>query len=356
MSKTTDHSMSRRAFISSGGVVMISSLSTGLGLHTKNAAAATGGKEAVPGRKFDGSRPAGAKSRIVLIRTSDRAEGVRRSLALLNINPANGRDVLVKPNFNTSDETPGSTHNDTLRAILDWARAHGAKSLAIGDRSGPEPTEQVLQKKKIPELAAGFDARVINFDALGEEGFVKVNPPGSHWKDGFLMAKPVVETECVISTCCLKTHQYGGIFTLSLKNSVGTVPRKGFTYMRELHSSADQRKMIAEINTGYRPALIILDGLEAFVDEGPMSGPRKTADVFLAGTDRVAVDAVGLAILRDLGSNEAIMKTPIFAQEQISRAVELGLGAASASEIVIETDDKAGEAYADKIRKILYGN
>jgi uncharacterized protein (DUF362 family) len=124
--------------------------------------------------------------------------------------------------------------------------------------------------------------------------------------------------------------------------------------MRELHSSPDQRKMIAEINYGFRPALVILDGLEAFVDGGPMTGPRKTASVFLAGTDRVAVDAVGLAILRDLGSNDAIMKTPIFAQGQIARAAELGLGAASAADIVIETGDKASESYADKLRRILY--
>jgi len=261
--------------------------------------------------------------------------------------------VLVKPNFNTSDETPGSTHNDTLRAILNWARQHGAKSLAVGDRSGPEPTDKVLEKKKIPELAGAFDARVINFDALGPQGYVKITPPGSHWKDGFLLAKPVAEAECIISTCCLKTHQFGGVFSLSLKNSVGVVPRIDYGYMRELHTSPDQRKMIAEINTGFTPALVVLDGLEAFVDQGPMTGPRKTADVFLAGTDRVAVDAVGLAVLRELGSNDAVMNTPIFAQEQIARAAELGLGAGSAAAISIETGDAASEQYAGKLRQIL---
>jgi len=37
----------------------------------------------------------------------------------------------------------------------------------------------------------------------------------------------------------LKTHQYGGIFTLSLKLHVGVVPtsRHGYDYMRELHGS-----------------------------------------------------------------------------------------------------------------------
>ncbi len=294
-----------------------------------------------------------SKSRIVLVKTDDRSEGVKICLDLLNINPIRGKSVLVKPNFNTSDETPGSTHNDTLKAILARARDMGAKKLVVGDRSGPEPTEQVLEKKGIRELAGLFDAEVLNFDELGESGYVKVNPPGSHWKDGFLVARPVAEAECLVSTCCLKTHQFGGVFTMSLKNSVGIVPRKGTQYMRELHSSPDQRRMIAEINAAYSPALIILDGLQAFVDQGPMTGPRKDAGVFLAGTDRVAVDAVGVAILKELGSNDAVMKPAVFAQEQIARGVELGLGVSSAVDIVIETPDKTSEAYAEKIRTVL---
>jgi len=163
----------------------------------------------------------------------------------------------------------------------------------------------------------------------------------------------VVDAECVVSTCCLKTHQYGGVFTMSLKNSVGTVPRKNTELMRELHSSPHQRRMIAEINSAYAPAVIVIDGLEAFVDGGPMTGTRKDAGVFLAGTDRVAVDAVGVAVLKELGSNDAIMKPAVFDQEQIARAAELKLGVSSAADIVIATPDPASEAYAAKIRRIL---
>jgi uncharacterized protein (DUF362 family) len=337
--------MTRREFLAAGaGVAGAAVLSTNAYSHRR----ASGG--------WSAPRPAllaPSETRVVLVKTQDRAEGVKRCLDLLKINPFKGKSVLVKPNFNTSDETPGSTHNDTLKALLAWIRDMGAKGLAIGDRSGPEPTEEVFDKKGIRALAGSFNAALLNFDELGETGYIKITPPGSHWKDGFLVARPVVETECVVSTCCLKTHQYGGVFTMSLKNSVGVVPRKGNTLMRELHASPDQRRMIAEINFAYRPALIVLDGLQAFVDEGPMTGPRKDAGVFVAGTDRVAVDAVGVAILKDLGSNDAIMKPAVFAQEQIVRAVELGLGISSAADIVIETPDAASEAYAEKIRGIL---
>jgi uncharacterized protein (DUF362 family) len=123
--------------------------------------------------------------------------------------------------------------------------------------------------------------------------------------------------------------------------------------MRELHSSPHQRKMIAEINAPFTPDLIVLDGIEGFVDGGPMTGKRAQGNVFLASTDRVAIDAVGVALLKSLGSNEQIMVPKIFEQEQISRAVELGLGAASPAEIeVIHVDDQS-RGYRDRVVGML---
>ena len=138
---------------------------------------------------------------------------------------------------------------------------------------------------------------------------------------------------------------------MSLKLSVGTTHKGN---MAELHTSfMSMRKMIAEINQAYHPSLILLDGIDAFVDKGPARGPLKHADVILAGTDRIAIDAVGLSVLKELGSNNAIMETKIFEQEQIERAVELGLGVSCAEDIEIVTDDAAGKEYAEKVMKIL---
>ncbi len=73
----------------------------------------------------------------------------------------------------------------------------------------------------------------------------------------------------------------------------------------------------------------------------------------MAGTDRVAVDAVGLAILKDLGSNKAIMGTKIFEQQQMARAVELGLGIGGPGEIEIVTGDRESEECARRVTEIL---
>ncbi|MGD0917691.1 MAG: DUF362 domain-containing protein [Thermodesulfobacteriota bacterium] len=293
-------------------------------------------------------------SRVALLKTDNRKHGVKGSLNALRINPAKGRDVLIKPNFNTADPAPGSTHNDTLVALIEEIWEMGAKSISLGERSYPL-TREVMEKKTILPMLNRLDVKVIDFDDLSEKDWVAFKPKKSHWENGFRIARPILETECLISTCCLKTHQFGGIFTLSLKLHVGVVPtsRHGFDYMQQLHRSSHQRKMIAEINEPFRPALIVLDGIDAFVDGGPATGKPAKGEVFLASTDRIAIDAVGVAILKLLGSNEKIMKAKIFDQEQIARAVELGLGASSASVIEVIPADEKSQSYRDQIVEIL---
>jgi uncharacterized protein (DUF362 family) len=288
---------------------------------------------------------------IGLIRTADRASGIRRAIDLLRINPVRGEDVLLKPNFNTADPFPGSTHNDTLKHLILQLRTMGAKSITLGERSGPPDTADVLGEKGIYGLCNDLEVPIIDFEDLPSVDWVRVKPEPCNWRNGFEVARPVVESKCVVTTCCLKTHAYGGIFTMSLKLSVGVTRKRN---MMELHSSPfAMRKMIAEINASYTPALVVMDAIEVFTDGGPAHGTRKRADLIVAGSDRIAVDAVGLAILKDLGSKNDIMDRKIFEQEQISRAVELGLGVSRPEDITIVSDDDAGKQYADRLNVIL---
>jgi uncharacterized protein (DUF362 family) len=201
----------------------------------------------------------------------------------------------------------------------------------------------------------GFDTVV--FDELGPQDWAKFQPAGSHWERGFLLARPCLDADAIVQTCCLKTHRYGGHFTLSLKNSVGMVakrhPQEDYDYMRELHSSPHQRRMIAEINSAYAPALIVLDGVEAFISGGPDQGERVASEVILAGTDRIALDAVGIALLRYFGCKTEASRGRIFQQEQIARAVDLGLGVDSPDKIEFVTGDPDSAAYSEKIKEIL---
>lgn len=96
-----------------------------------------------------------------------------------------------------------------------------------------------------------------------------------------------------------------------------------------------------------------MDGIDAFVDGRPMAGKRVRGNVFLASTDRVAIDAAGVAVLKSLGSNDHVMKPKIFEQRQIARAVEPGLGASAPSEIALIPADDQSQDYRDRIVEIL---
>jgi uncharacterized protein (DUF362 family) len=289
-------------------------------------------------------------TKVAVIATKDRIYGVNKSFELLDINPVKNKKVSLKPNFNTADPPPASTSMDTLRQIVVKIKEMGAASIRIAERSGPANTEESFKKKGLYKLADELDFSIVNLSTLPREEWILKKPEDSHWKDGFLFAKIYDESECVIETCCLKTHQYGGHFTLSLKNATALVPREGYEYMKELHSSQHQRKMIAEINSVYKWDLIIMDGVVSFVDGGPMEGTRKQANVFVSGTDKIAVDAVGVALLRILGTTPEVTKGAIFEQEQIARAVELGLGIASFNEIEFLTDSSESETLVKKIK------
>jgi uncharacterized protein (DUF362 family) len=144
---------------------------------------------------------------------------------------------------------------------------------------------------------------------------------------------------------------------MSLKNSVGLVARRDpsgfYDYMTELHTSPFQRQMIAEINRFYKVDLAIMDATEGFVKGGPDRGELVKPDLILASSDRVAMDAVGVALLRSYGSTPEVMKGRIFGLEQISRATELGVGVISASAIKLVPLDDKSEEDARKIREML---
>ncbi len=301
--------------------------------------------------------PPGDISKIALVKTMDREAGVRQAIDLLGVNPIEGKRIFIKPNYNSADATPGSTHADVLRSLATRLQEMGAQSITLGDRSGMGNTRQVFQERGVFNIAQELGLEVIVFDDLEADGWVKFTPTGSHWQRGFLFSRACLEADAIVQTCCVKTHQYGGHFTLSLKNSVGLVakydPDDHYNYMDELHTSGDQRKMIAEINAVYAPALIIMDGVEAFITGGPATGKVVQPGVILAGTDRIAMDAVGVAILRYFGATAQVSKGKIFEQEQIARAVELGLGVDSPEKITFVTADENSAAFAKELHQLL---
>jgi uncharacterized protein (DUF362 family) len=296
-------------------------------------------------------------ARVAFVQTRDRAQGVRQAIDLLGPVALAQQRILLKPNFNSADPAPGSTHPAVLRTLVEQLWALGAAQITIADRSGMGDSRRVMARLGVFDLARELDVETVVLDELDADGWAMVDAPDSHWQQGFPMARCCLDADAVVQACCLKTHRYGGHFTLSLKNSVGLVakyrPGDSHNYMSELHASDHQRRMIAEINSAYAPALLVMDGVDAFVRGGPARGEQVEANVVLAATDRVALDAVGVALLRHFGTTPAVSQGPIFAQEQIARAVELGLGVDRPDRIQLVAADPESERYAAQIEAIL---
>jgi uncharacterized protein (DUF362 family) len=305
---------------------------------------------------FGASTPS---TQVAFVKTTDRVAGVARAIDLLGLARLHGKDLFVKPNFNSADATPGSTHTDTLVALLRKLKAMGAGPLTVGDRSGMGNTREVMESKRAFQLGKELDAKVVVLDESPAGEWEPIRQTDSHWQQGFALPRVVRNAGGIVTTCCLKTHRYGGHFTLSLKNSVGLaakyVPGQPYNFMRELHSSPHQRHMIAEINAAYHPDLIVLDGIQAFVNGGPDQGKLVDSNVILAGTDRVAVDAVGVALLRHFGTTPEVSQGAIFDQEQIARAVQLKIGVNSPRLIELVTGDRESAEYAKQVRAMLDG-
>jgi uncharacterized protein (DUF362 family) len=294
---------------------------------------------------------------VFLIKTADRAVGIRGLLRQFDLKDYAGKKVALKANFNSADPFPASTHLDTLEALVKGLKEAGAGDLTLAERSGMGNTREVLEEMGVFDLSKQMGFKTVVLDEEDKESWVKINRDGTHWLHGFYLAKVFLDADKVVQTCCLKTHRFGGHFTLSLKNSIGLVAKRVpgvlYDYMWELHSSPFQRLMIAEVNKFYNVDLVLMDGINTFVNGGPDRGDVVKPNLLLASRDRVAIDAVGVAVLRIYGSTSQVMKGRIFELAQIHRAAELGVGIKSASEIKLVPLNEESREAANQIKSIL---
>ena len=294
---------------------------------------------------------------VFAFKTSDRADGVRKLFDQFDLTKISGKRVALKANFNSADPFPASTHPDTLRAIVEVLKGARVAGVTLAERSGMGVTRRVLEELGVFEWGERLGFDVVVEDELTKADWVSFGRRDTHWLKGFCIAKCFFDAAFVVQTCCMKTHRFGGHFTLSLKNSVGLVakrvPGEVYDYMWELHTSPFQRQMIAEINRRYNADVVVMDGVRAFVSGGPERGEVVEPNLLFASKDRVALDAVGVAVLRIYGAGGAVNKGRIFELDQIRRAAELGVGVGSVKEIRLKLLNDECKEDVEKIERVF---
>ncbi len=307
-----------------------------------------------------GGAQEGRGAALALARNHNRRAAVKAAVGLLGRMDFGGREIYLKANFNSPDSCPATTHPDTIECVVEILRTYNCGPITLVERSGMGSTRAIWERLGVPALARRLELRLMDLDELPPEEWRKEELPDSGWKNGIEVPGFLNRDVFVVQICNLKTHRFGGVFSASLKNSVGLVAKYGrvnpdYNYMSELHASPHQGAMIAEINLAYAPKLIVMDAVEVFVAGGPEAGEVATPEVVMASADRVAIDAAGVALLRlhGQGPDQPLIGKRVYEQDQLKRAVELRLGAASADEIRFLTANAADYGLASELESIL---
>ena len=104
------------------------------------------------------------------------------------------------------------------------------------------------------------------------------------------------------------------------------------------------------------PAADEVNGRDAGNGPTVETSPARIGDekwILLGGL--AAIFAVGVALLRYYGTTPEVSRGAIFEQEQLARAVQLGIGISSAKQIELVTPDRESAEYAKAIRALLDG-
>jgi len=288
-------------------------------------------------------------SPVAVVRTDDRAHGIQQAVALLGDNAVAGKDVLLIPDLESKTPYPFTTHLDTLLYLSRTLWGLRAESVTIGAQSSSQPTREVLAALKLPEHLEEIEARLVNLEEAAFNDWRKVATTGGQWRQGFHLPRQVLDSPCVVTACQLRTEQRIDL-AMSLWLGTNLLPKRDVLDRFELQQSAHPGRLIAELNQGYYPSLIVVDGVEAVV-EPTLPRVDRSARFILAGTDRVAVDAVGAAALKLLGAD---LGKNIFDLEQIAWGLILRVGINRPSQIkLVAAADPDSRRFADQLNEQL---
>ena len=196
------------------------------------------------------------------------------------------KPVLIKPNFlNAKHPSTGiTTDSRVIEGVVKFLKQIGVKEIIIGEGSGFADTLEAFKNAGVDAVANRWNIELVD---LNKDEFIEVSPPNSLHLKKVKIAKTALES-IIISVPKLKLHRIAGV-SLSIKNMMGVMTPKGSMHTRLGSNIADLASIV-------KPSIAVIDGIIA--GEGhESSGDPVEMNLVVAGTDPVAVDAVGAAIM-----------------------------------------------------------
>lgn len=196
------------------------------------------------------------------------------------------KPILIKPNYiNARHPSTGiTTDSRVIEGVVKFLKQHNAKEVIIGEGSGFADTFKAFQVAGVDAVAKRWNVKIVD---LNKDDFLEVSPPNPLALKKVKIAKTAIEST-IVSVPKLKPHRMAHV-TLSLKNMMGAVTPKG-----SIHNPLSEK--IVDLTSIIKPSVAVIDGIIA--GEGhETSGNPVEMNLVIAGTDPVAVDAVGAAVM-----------------------------------------------------------
>jgi len=199
------------------------------------------------------------------------------------------KPILVKPNYiNSKHPSTGiTTDSRVIEGVVKFLKeGKTANDVIIGEGSGFGDTFQAFKIAGVDAVAERWSVKLMD---LNRDEFAEARVPDPLNLKKVKVAKTALDST-IVSVPKLKPHRIATI-TLSLKNMMGALASKG-----TMHMGTSLSENIADLASVLKPSLAVIDGIIA--GEGhETSGNPVPMGLVIAGTDPVAVDAVGAAVM-----------------------------------------------------------
>ncbi len=269
--------------------------------------------------------------RVAIVKDSDPLKATIEALKLVNedflVKPS--ETVVIKPNIvrPVAPEKGITTDARVVEAIIKILQDKGVGDIIIAEGGNPG-TDKAFKKLGYRDLEKEYGVGLVN---LNKDNFETVRIQEAVALHEAKVAKTILECDALINVPKLKIHHMAQV-TLSLKNLMGViVDNRGLVMHDMIHEK------IVDLASLFKPVLNVVDGaIGAEKDE--VVGDPVESNVVIAGSDMVAVDAVGSGVM---GLDPKSIK-------HIEQAASRGMGVSNINQIRVlgESIDSVAKNYS----------
>jgi len=229
------------------------------------------------------------------------AELVAAALAALSGAEAlvsQGDAVCIKPNlaWARTPQEAACVHPEVLAAVIEACQQAGAGEVLVAEH----PCDHAATTFEISgakEVCSRLRVHLIPLES--ESLYQEVQLPAGVNIKRDRIARDILECDVLINMPTLKVHSATGI-TAAMKNQMGAIFDRDRYHLEASVGPRDVNlhQNIADLASGLRPTLNILDATRALTTSGPKGpGIVKQTGTIIAGSDIVAVDALAARLL-----------------------------------------------------------